>query len=310
MSGLISKLRQFSEHIKFLCLRAILMLFDVDDNENYAFPFDILEKAPNLQGMAIVRCSNPRILQQAQNSYISEQEILEQLKILTLHSVSKLQCIGLEEPLPKTVYEKLRCLNVIHCLDLTKLFHFPSVVSFSCLTHLRVEECHQLEYLFTSSMATMLKNLGEIVVKDCRSIKKIVEEKEGTTTQVVEKEQEGTTSKEIKFERLYLIHLDSLSNLECFYSGNDTLQLPALIQVDIWQCPEMEVFSRKEINANSFRGIQASSNPLDELVFHNDVNASVKRVFLLQVGTSTQSINYELNFCMIFLSSNALDRLR
>jgi hypothetical protein len=287
------------------------MLFDVDDNENYAFPFDILEKAPNLQGMAILRCSNPRIFQQAQNSYNSEQKILEQLKILTLHSVSKLQCIGLEEPFPKTVYEKLHYLNVIHCLDLTKLFHFPSVVSFSCLTHLRVEECHQLEYLFTSSMATMLKHLGEIVIKDCRSIRKIVEEQEGTTTQVVEKEQEGTTSKEIKFEWLYLIHLDSLSNLECFYSGNDTLQLPALIQVDIRQCPKMEFFSRKEINANSFRGIQASIDySLDELVFHNDVNASVKRVFLLQVGTSTQSINYELNFCMIFMSSNGLDRLR
>jgi hypothetical protein len=53
--------------------------------------------------------------------------------------------------------------------------------------------------------------------------------------------------------------------------------------VYIWECPKLKVFSSGEINAKSFRGVQASSNSKDPLVLHNDVNASVKRVFLLQV---------------------------
>jgi hypothetical protein len=65
--------------------------------------------------------------------------------------------------------------------------------------------------------------------------------------------------------------------------------------VDIRQCPKMEVFSQGRINAKSFRGIQASSNSNDDLVFYNnDLNASVRRVFLLQVGTSSKSVEYDI----------------
>jgi len=267
------------------------MSFDVDDNEKSAFPFDILGKAPGLQSVGIGKCSNVEMFQ-PQNSSNSKQEILGQLKKLILYDVSKLISIGLEESVLNTAYEKLHELNVFCCDDMTKLFHFPSEVSFSCLKILLVHYCSRLEYLFTSSMAIELKQLEKITVNCCESI-----------TKIVENEQEGITSQGIKFERLYWIELGSLSNLECFYSGNDTLQLPSLIQVEIWECPKMEVFSGGEIIANSFRGIQTSFNSHDELVFHNDVKDSVKRVFLLQVGTSTQSINYEFKFCMNFMSS-------
>jgi hypothetical protein len=98
------------------------------------------------------------------------------------------------------------------------------------------------------------------------------------------------TRQGIKFEWLYCIHLDSLSSLECFYSGIDALELPSLSQVDVRQCPKMQVFSRGEINVKSFKGIQASYDSNDELVFDNDLNSSVKRVFLLQVSISSKSI--------------------
>jgi hypothetical protein len=140
------------------------------------------------------------------------------------------------------------------------------------MKELHISNCHGLRYLFTCSIAKVLTTLEKVTVEESQSI-----------TEIVAKEQDGTTSQAVKFERLYYVHLDSLSSLECFYSGNETLQLPYLSHVDIWKCPNVEVFSRGEINANLFKGIHASSDSNDRLVFHNDLNDSVKRVFLLQV---------------------------
>lgn len=243
--------------------------------------------------MGIEKCSNPGISQQARNSYNSEQE--SQLKTLELYNYSELKSIDLKEPFLNTVFEKLHELNVFNCDHLTKLFDPPSAESFSCLKQLYVENCPGLEYLFTSSMVINLKHLEKITVKECGSITKIVETEQ--------------TSQGIKFEQLYWIDLDSLSKLECFYSGKDTLQLPSLVQVEIWQCPQMEAFSGGEIIANSFRRIQTSIDSRDGLVFHNDVNDSVKRVFLLQVRTSTQLIDYGNQLLHEFNLFNPINKL-
>jgi hypothetical protein len=125
--------------------------------------------------------------------------------------------------------------------------------------------------------------LESITVERSRSIKEIVA-----------KQQDGTYLQGIKFERLHCILLDSLSSLECFYSGNDTLQLTSLTQVDIRQCPNMQIFSQGEIYVKSFNGIQVTTDSTDELVFDVDLNTSVKRVFLLQVGTSSKSVEYDI----------------
>jgi hypothetical protein len=127
-------------------------------------------------------------------------------------------------------------------------------------------------------------HLEKITVKESPSIKTIVE-----------MEQDGTTLSRFEFKRLYSITLDSLSSLEYFYSGSDTLELPSLTLVNIQQCPKLDVFSRGEISAISFRGIQASFDLNDELVLYNndldDLNASVKLLFLLQqVWTTYESI--------------------
>ncbi|XP_061355905.1 uncharacterized protein LOC133300390 [Gastrolobium bilobum] len=93
------------------------------------------------------------------------------------------------------------------------------------------------------------------------------------------------SQEEIKFEWLERIVLHDLPSLECFYSGNSTLQLPSLLQINIWQCPKMKIFSPEELtHSEYFRGIQVSSDSSDELVFHDDLNGSVKRVFLQQGG--------------------------
>jgi hypothetical protein len=140
------------------------------------------------------------------------------------------------------------------------------------MKELHISRCHGLMYLFTCSIAKLLTTLEKITVEESQSI-----------TEIVAKEQDGTTSQGVKFERLCYIFLNSLSSLECFYSDNGSLQLPSLTVVSIWKCPKLKVFSLGEINAKSFKGVKASSDSNDPLVLHNDLNASVKRVFLLQV---------------------------
>jgi hypothetical protein len=140
------------------------------------------------------------------------------------------------------------------------------------MKELYVSKCDGLRYLFTCSVAKVLTTLEKITLDKCQSI-----------IEIVAKEQDGTTSQGVKFQRLCYIHLNSLSSLECFYSDNGSLQLPSLTEVYIWKCPKLKVFSSGEINAKSFRGVQTSSDSDVPLVLHNDLNASVKRVFLLQV---------------------------
>jgi hypothetical protein len=268
----------------FEFLKKIQMFFVVDDDKESTLLFDIFYKAYNLQEMSIERCKSLEIFQTA-NFTISEQL---KLKTLTLNSVSELKFIWSEHSSwLNTVCENLYTLNVICCHDLTKLFYSAPPyygIFFGHLKELYIEECHGLEYLFTSSEAQVLMHLEKITVKESPSIKTIVE-----------MEQDGTTLSRFEFKRLYSITLDSLSSLEYFYSGSDTLELPSLTLVNIQQCPKLDVFSRGEISAISFRGIQASFDLNDELVLYNndldDLNASVKLLFLLQqVWTTYESI--------------------
>lgn len=275
-----SKLRGLTGKLEYL--NYIRLLFDVDEVKLGEFT-DILKKAPNIKEMTIECC---RCLEIFHTHIPKIDEMLAHLKILWLVDVQKLRSIGSEDsPWLNMICEKVCQLHVMKCHDLTTLVHYTSAVSFCHVKELYITECHGLEHLFTSSAAKELKRLERIGVWDCESIKQIVVNDE-------------TASGGIKLEWLYHIDLVSLSSLECFYSGKDTSQLPSLIQMNILDCPKMELFSEGEILVNSsFRGIKASYNSTDEFVFYHDLNLSVKEVFLQQVTTSSESISYDFNLC-------------
>ncbi|XP_061345977.1 uncharacterized protein LOC133291694 [Gastrolobium bilobum] len=238
----------------------------LDEKEESTMLFEILEKAPNLEDLTILMLS--------QKPKIAERGMPGHLKVLTLHKVDVLKRIGSEDSSwLNTLCEKLHKLYVSWCPELTTLVHSHSGVSFSYLKELSIWACHKLEYLFTSSTVKMLNSLEKIEVENCAHM-----------IEIVEKEQVETTSEGIKFERLTWILLKDLLRLKHFYSGNETLELPSLIQVDIMNCYRMEIFSQGSVNSRSFRGIQASANSNDDLIFNNDVNDSLKKVFLLRQG--------------------------
>ncbi|KAL2335897.1 hypothetical protein Fmac_010343 [Flemingia macrophylla] len=248
----------------------LLFDVDVDENQKPIWPIQFIQKAPNLKEMSIQSCSCLEVF----HTEIPEHDMLTHLKILRLRRVWKLQSIGSKDsPCLNMICEKIHEFNVFDCPHLTTLVHSTSTVSFSCLKELNISHCHGLEYLFTSSAAKKLVHLEHIKVWRCESIEKIVA-----------KEQNETISGELKLERLHSIDLNFLSSLECFYSGNETLQLPSLIQVDIWNCPKMEFFCAGSINLN------------DQLVFYGDLNYSIKKMFLLQDISDDKILQYLQEF--------------
>ncbi|QCE02819.1 disease resistance protein RPS2 [Vigna unguiculata] len=114
----------------------------------------------------------------------------------------------------------------------------------------------------------MLVHLEELCIVQC-----------GSMEEILAKDQSETASEGIRFERLSTVILDSLSRLSCFYSGNGTLHLSSLIRLLIWKCPSMKIFSKGDIDAQSFMGIQVSLDPEEDLLFHQDLNTTVNQMF-------------------------------
>nr|KYP54339.1 Disease resistance protein At4g27190 family [Cajanus cajan] len=216
----------------------------IDVNQVSNLPVELHEKASNLEYLQISQC-------RASQPEQGEIRMHEHLKTFFF------------------VCKELHKLCVSSCHHLTTLVH--SAVSFCNLKQLSVKDCHGLKHLFTSSAARKLVHLEEMYIVQCESMEEILAE-----------EQEETTSGAIKFERLSTIILDSLSSLLCFYSGSSTLLLSTLIRVLIWKCPNMKTFSRGDIHAESFLGIQGSLDTKEKLIFHQDLNSTVEQMFQQQ----------------------------
>ncbi|XLR10161.1 hypothetical protein S83_038099 [Arachis hypogaea] len=232
-----------------------------DDGENSTSPFEILadKMLPKLEIIDIYgnkHCKTMNIPKEAG-------ERMLHLKELKLDSLNELNSIsGLEYLL------KLRLLKVSFCRKLTTVLVLQSC---SNLKELHINDCDGLECLLTSSAVKMLIHLEELKVEYCKSLKEIVG-----------KEEESGTEDIIEFKRLHRITLESLYSLECFYSGNATLNLPSLIRVDIQDCPKMKIFSQTEINVKPPLFQVFYSYYEAERLFFDDLNVAAAYQFLQQ----------------------------
>ncbi|RYR24640.1 hypothetical protein Ahy_B02g058150 isoform E [Arachis hypogaea] len=231
-----------------------------DDGENSTSPFEILadKMLPKLEIIEIAsnNCKTINIPKEAGERILH----LKELKLSSLHELNSIS--GLEYLL------KLRLLEVSSCPKLTTVLVLHS---YSNLKELHIIDCGGLECLLASSAAKMLIHLEELKVKRCESLKEIVG-----------KEEESGTEDIIEFKRLHRITLVSMNSLECFYSGNATLNLPSLIRVDIVGCPKMKFFSQTETHVKLplFQVFYSSYEA--ERLFLPDLNVAVACQFLQQ----------------------------
>ncbi|MCH88173.1 hypothetical protein A2U01_0009056 [Trifolium medium] len=177
----------------------------------------------------VVRHSAFKEIFPAQTPEVDCTKILSQLKTLNLYSLSELESIGFEQSWMGPFVENLQTILVMYCASLKNLT--PSIVSFSKLEKLNVQNCDGLKFLFTSSTAKTLSVLKEMILVNCKSI-----------IEIVAKEGNEPNEGEMPFMELSILTLGSLPKLGSFYSGSFTLSFSSLKEVSFTQCNSTKVF--------------------------------------------------------------------
>ncbi|KAI3797164.1 hypothetical protein L1987_32417 [Smallanthus sonchifolius] len=99
------------------------------------------------------------------------------------------------------------------------------------LKKLKITSCNLLQHVFTFSTLESLKQLEELMIKECEAMKEIV------------KKENGEQRKVVKFPCLKSLELDDLPNLEGFFLGMNDFHWPLLEKVMINKCPQMMLFT-------------------------------------------------------------------
>ncbi|KAK4837718.1 hypothetical protein QYF36_007920 [Acer negundo] len=122
------------------------------------------------------------------------------------------------------------CFINIECRWLDQL----PAVSASCQTlgKLIVEECNGLNFLFSYSMVKSLVQLRELVIRNCKSMERIIN---------IEESAEEERIINMIFPKLSWLHLKGLPKLTGFGSGN-SIEFPSLEALGILDCPRLKMF--------------------------------------------------------------------
>ncbi|KAJ1392583.1 Leucine-rich repeat domain superfamily [Sesbania bispinosa] len=216
----------------------LLILQGFTDESDDVFSFIIHSKVPlpRIAKLEVVHSAFKEIfLSQTPTDYDKMGNFLLQLERLELRNLSQLKSIGLEHSWVGPLLKNLKALYVCACNYLTNLT--PSMVSFSNLIELNVNDCHGLKYLFPFSTAKTLHALKEMHLTNCHSIEEIV----------LGEDHEAGEDDEMIFKQLETLALSSLPKLGSFYSGSSTLKFPSLKQVLFSQCYSTKVFRLGDI---------------------------------------------------------------
>ncbi|XP_042757392.1 uncharacterized protein LOC111909982 [Lactuca sativa] len=140
-----------------------------------------------------------------------------------------------------------------------------SIIMLPNLMILEISKCGSLEHIFTFSALESLRQLEELMILDCGSMKVIVKEEHASSS---------SSSKEaVVFPRLKSIKLFNLPELEGFFLGMNEFRWPSLAYVVIKNCPQMTVFAPGGSTAPMLKHIHTAlgKHSLGEsgLNFHN-----------------------------------------
>ncbi|XP_028782835.1 uncharacterized protein LOC114738939 [Neltuma alba] len=250
-------------------LKTLRLHFGDSYEAGATLPFKFFQKLPNLERLMVSNCNALDEVFPSQRPKDTDHiiNILAQVRELELDSLPLLSSIGLDYSWVDSIVKNLRALRMMNCPRLTILVP-SSALSFCNLKELRIEQCHGLVSLFSSSVAKRLVQLRRMAITECGSI-----------THVVSHEIDESDSDDIIFERLKYITLRHLPSLVSFYSGNATLEFSALIVHAIEQCPKMKCFSQGIVRAPNLKGIQYFRDNESDWHNYSDLNTTMGKLF-------------------------------
>ncbi|GKV49703.1 hypothetical protein SLEP1_g56438 [Rubroshorea leprosula] len=213
----------------------VLKIHDYLDNESDVLPVRLLQRFCHLEELVVEFCNFEEL-------FPSKGEVEEQEKHIEIETLSRIKTLNLER-LPylrriwshdsSIVLQNLETLQVFRCESLISLSTSPAFfqnlvtlnISSCGAMVLEICDCSRFRYLLTDSMALGLVRLLQLIVKNC-----------GTMEQVIMGE--GAKYK-MEFPHLWLINLESCSDLTSFYVGSHSLELPQLSNFILKDCSKM-----------------------------------------------------------------------
>ncbi|TXG75260.1 hypothetical protein ES332_1Z002200v1 [Gossypium tomentosum] len=167
-------------------------------------------------------------------------------------------------------------LELLWLKDLPKLtsFYFENYFEFQCLTDLELTNCPLLKTLITKCVSEGEPEIGQHVqasnlevhnssllnekvvfpsleklrIQNCDSLEQIIELQgviadESQSTSAAQSIMAETETTKFVFPKLINLGLDKVPRLKSFYSRMHTTQWPSLKQMDIIECPKVQIFT-------------------------------------------------------------------
>ncbi|XP_034707556.1 disease resistance protein At4g27190-like isoform X2 [Vitis riparia] len=244
----------------------------------------------NLHSLDVVDCGN--LMNLASPSMAKRLVQLKELSITSCSMVKEIVGADVSEAtddISFTNLEKLQLGNLVvleSFSSASNTFKFPSLEKVEIeqlprLTHLykiipglgqnlqklrilEVSGCGNLEILLTLAMAKALEQLEKLTVKDCETLKEIVENGG------------EATDDEIVNTKLQELRLFNLPILKSFCSASYTFKFPSLTHIWITYCPQMEYFCMGHSMTPRLEELYMNGLSLD---LENDPNTIIRNYF-------------------------------
>ncbi|XP_044495960.1 probable disease resistance protein At4g27220 isoform X2 [Mangifera indica] len=218
------------------------------DRLEYLFASFMAKNLMQLQEIEVTYCKNLKeLFGEESDNRGDEIETNNKMEFNQLCSLA-LQCLpkfimidsNMVVVFPRLENLKLRSINI----ENTWLDRPLSIFSYShCLKSLSIEECHGLNYLFSSAMVKSLNELQKLVISNCKSMEVIVDSK-GV--------QGEETIMDMSFPKLLHMKLEHLPELTNFGIGN-LIEFPSLKELHIEGCSNLKTFLCKSSHPDTVR---------------------------------------------------------
>ncbi|XP_075673465.1 uncharacterized protein LOC142642908 isoform X2 [Castanea sativa] len=209
--------------------------------------------------------------------YEVDKEGFPQLKHLYVRNSTEIQYIINLVGFQRIVFPLLEFLSLDNMTNMEKICHGHGQLamgSFRSLKILKVSNCDELKFVFSSTMLGCFSQLQEIVIKNCKVMSAIVAKERKHEIQVNDITDDVKTNI-ADFSQLHSLDLQNLPNLMGFYSDVDSQLLFS---------EKVAFFNLETIFINGINNLK--------MLWHNQlVSASICKIKKLHVGSCKNLMN-------------------
>ncbi|GKV45628.1 hypothetical protein SLEP1_g52690 [Rubroshorea leprosula] len=240
-----------------------------------AFLLPFFHSLPNLKKLLVKDAFFDEIFQceevTGEEKPVCGRSPLRKIRLSKLHELTHLW--REESQVEVDILRNLKALKVQECSRLKNLV--PSTVYFDNLRTLVVSECHGLVNLVRHSTAKSLGQLRIMKVANCEMIEEIVV-------------CPGDAVKDgIVFTNLNCLQLKGLPRLESFCSGDCNFKFPALREVIVTECPNMQIFSKGELSTPRLHEVKLTGDVYEYMDkdIDEDIEKTIDDIFNKDEGS-------------------------